>query len=915
MDDEKSLERLFYEALSQPAENRHAYVKQRCTSTAQQEKIFRLLDANAYMNTQDDLHPGQRVDSYVVIRELGHGGMGRVFLADQPLLDRHVALKIIRSDRRTGLVENRFLVEQHALAQLTHPNIATIYEAGFTDKEQPYFAMEYIDGDPIDVYCDENRLTIEDRLQLFRDLCSAVHFVHIHTVIHRDIKPGNILVTKSGQVKLLDFGLAKSITAAQSDETVSSNWFTPSFASPEQIRMEKLTFLSDGFSLGVVLYSLLTGTLPFTGDSTTEIQHAILEQDPVYPSTRVRDIGGKDRGRSEAAAKARQLTPEHLSRRLRGDLDNIALKSLEKDPERRYRSADQLSEDIQRFLDDMPVVAQAHTWGYLTTKFLRRYRWGVLAASSLLAILIISSIAIAWQARIAQAERARADHRFNDVRHLANSFLFEFYKAIQDVPGTTDAQQLVALRAREYLDSLARESSDPQLMRELATSYVRVGDVEGNPYEQSLGEPEAALESYEKARALRLRLPITVDSQYELAESHIKIADILWLQRKWKEATQNYDVARQLDEKALMTDPSRTDLRKQLSIVYTGLGDTAAEVDDLNAAKHFHQRSLEIRDALAVHGGPDERRSLAVGFVKLGDTSNNMGDIATAIAQFRAALRIFRDLASKAPHNEQYRSNLIATLNRLGLAQQKDGQAKEAVESQTEALNLATKAYLEDKSNATAKRDVATSESMLGNSLLEMGRHDEAVAHLRIHLRLEKELLLIDETNGQTRRDVWIATYQLGKTLLDDGKMNEARLVLDNSLQQALELARQLPGDSRPVDDLVDARVAFARALRASSDWKNALDQLSLALPFAQKLAEASPTSTDYQSRLANLFAEMAKTHEMAAKDMPVEAELQNRLAKNAWRQSLDLCMSLNQKGLLSAMDQPMLAEARQKAR
>jgi len=935
MQDESSIEQLFHAALELPGDQRLRYVRQHCQDAERQAEVLRLIEAAIYMRREEVL-PGTRVGSYVIVRELGQGGMGTVYLAEQPQLNRQVALKMIRPDKQGSLALGRFLIEQHALAKLLHPNIATIYEAGFTDEGRPFFAMEYVDGEPIDRYCDRHRLTIEARLRLFRDLCAAVHFVHINTVVHRDIKPANILVTNSGHLKLLDFGLAKSLSGTQTDETLTAA-FTPRFASPEQIRSEPLTIQSDQFSLGAVLYVLLTGALPFRGYTRTEIERAVLEQDPVRPSIRVLAATVEESWKSstntpaeqqtaesssaveDAASPAtiaanRQLTRKQLSRRLRGDLDKIILTALQKEPKKRYPSVDALSEDIQRSLDNLPVFAQDATWSYRSRKFVLRYRWSVFVATVLLSILIVSYVMIAWQARIARMERARADRRFNDVRRLANSFLFDFDRAIQDVPGTTAAQQLVVLRAREYLDSLKRESSDPQLARELASAYERLGDIEGNPYTQSLGEPQAALDSYQKALSLRTSLAITVDSRFELAGNYLKIADIFWVQRKWKEATLHYELARRLDEAALLSIPSRDDIRKQLSVVYTGLGDTAVEVDDLEGAKRFHERSLAIRRALATSGGADEQRSLAVGFIKVGDVTNDMGNVNAAILEFQAALHIFRDLAAKNPHNQQYRSNLIATLNRLGLAQRKNGQTDAAVKSQKQALELALEAARDDKSDATAKRDVASTESLLGDVLLDLGLRDEAVFHLRNQLRLQRELLAIDETNQQTRRDVWIATYQLGKTLLVSGKVDEARRVLDDNLRLALELARRSPGESRAIDDLVDARVALARGMRASSNWKDALDQLNLALSPGQKLAADFSSNPDYSSRLALLFSELAKTHEMAAARVPSHAAAESRLAKDAWRECLLVSTGLDKKGLLNASDRGMLLEARRKA-
>ncbi len=590
---EDMFEQIFHRLLATPAAQRATLAVELCPDQEEALKLLEMVDAAQSMGDLQEVpypEPGKRFQNYDVIRELGAGGMGIVYLAEEVDLHRFVAIKVVRSDIVSDEIHERFVAEQRALAQLSHRNIARLYHAEITEDGLPFYVMEYVEGITINRYCNEKGLTISDRLRLFREVCDAVHFVHIHTVIHRDLKPSNIFVTNDGDVKLLDFGLAKSLVEGVGGQTIGTNWRTPVYASPEQVNELGLSTQSDQWSLGVLLYQLLTGTIPFRGVTATEIQDRVRHDEPVLPSTCVLEAGPREEGdgisreasekleelsdalalgRPEAgveidenesqrdrAARLRQTTPELLAKRLRGDLDNILRKCLEKEPARRYPSVDQLSEDIGRHLKYEPVVAQALTWSYRAGKFLRRYRIQAIAVGAAVLLAMIATISVLWEARIARLERSRAEHRFNDVRHLANAFLFDFYGAIEGVPGTTAAQELIVSRGKDYLDSLVEESPGPDLKRNLAAAYERVGDVEGQPYAQSLGRSDAALQSYKRSLALREQLPASASSRFDLAKSHFKIADVLWVERQWELANQNYEAARQIDESLLRADPA-----------------------------------------------------------------------------------------------------------------------------------------------------------------------------------------------------------------------------------------------------------------------------------------------------------------------------------------------------------------------
>jgi hypothetical protein len=398
-----------------------------------------------------------QIGPYTVVREIGRGGMGVVYLAEGADGDfrKQVAIKLITSGLRDADLERRFRRERQILAALEHPGIARLTDGGTAAEGQPYFVMEYIEGVPLLAYCEQKDAGIDNRLHLFLTVCDAVEYAHQHLIVHRDLKPGNILVTPDGTAKLLDFGLARALDSAGDDVTLTgAAMMTPAYASPEQVRGEPYHVASDVYSLGVILYELLSGRRPYEVRSATmlEMARAICEREPLPLIT---------------AAK------EGWRRRLRGDIENIVSKALAKETRVRYASVRELADDIRRHLAGQPVQARPATWRYRFGKLLRRHR--IAAPAGALAALLILGFAGAtwWQAR-------SAERRFQQVRRLANSVMFELHDAINTLPGSTAARELLVRRAMEYLESLSREAGNrPDLQRDVALGYARVAEVQG----------------------------------------------------------------------------------------------------------------------------------------------------------------------------------------------------------------------------------------------------------------------------------------------------------------------------------------------------------------------------------------------------------------------------------------------------
>ncbi len=433
------LQQLFYAASGMEAQKRRAFLEAECPADPslrmQVESLIFSGGQTAATGLFDSLQilaaaavavtPGERIGNYEVIRELGRGGMGSVFLAvradDQ--YRKQVAIKLMSLAMAGPEMQARFRAERQILADLDHPNIARMLDGGATPSGLPYVVMEYIDGPPIDRYCRENRLSVAQRLGLFRQLCDAVMYAHRNLVIHRDIKPANVLVSPDGAPKLLDFGIAKLVNEEVALTRIHERLMTPEYASPEQARGEAITTASDVYSLGVLLYELLTGHRPFEveGRTAVEIQNTICDTEPVRPS-------------------------ERGPRELRGDLDNIVLMAMRKEPLRRYPSVDQFSEDIRRYLDGFPVVAREDTWGYRTGKFVRRHRWSVTAAAVFLSLLIAFGVAMALLAKRVASERDIANIERRDAEQVSQ-FLIDSFR-LADRSGT----QGRTLTAQEVLD-------------------------------------------------------------------------------------------------------------------------------------------------------------------------------------------------------------------------------------------------------------------------------------------------------------------------------------------------------------------------------------------------------------------------------------------------------------------------------
>jgi eukaryotic-like serine/threonine-protein kinase len=692
---------------------------------------------------------GRRIGPYRVVREIGRGGMGAVYLAERAdgQYQQRVALKLIKRGMDTEQVLARFRAERQILASLDHPNIARLLDGGSTEQGVPFFAMEYIEGEPIDAYAARRELSVEDRLRLFLPVCGAVAYAHQHLVVHRDIKPLNILVTPEGAPKLLDFGIAKVLQdGAEETSTVTGmRLLTPEYASPEQVEGRHATTVSDVYALGVVLYELLTGRLPYRFRSRTplDVVEAVRTTDPERPSA----VGGS----------------EKLRRRLRGDLDTILLTALRKEPDRRYPSVEQLATDLRRHLDGLPVRARPDTFGYRAGKFVRRNRVSVAAGIVVVLALLGGTVATAYQARQARAAQARAERRFADVRKLAHTVLFDYHDAIKDLRGARPVRERLVHDALGYLDGLAREAQDDaSLQRELAAAYRRVGELQAS--EPTGGDTEGAARSYAKALAISeavFRSDSSAQARRDVAAALLALGGVVWERGDADAGLAYARRARGLLEPLVAAAPNDVDLRLQLSSATDRLGQISLEQGDIAGALAYHRADLRQLEGApeADLRRPAVRHAISVGYGHLADAQSEAADLTGALASHRRSLALRLGLAKEFPDNATYADNVAAAQYYLATVLGSLGRWEEALALHRELL----------------ARDPGSSFiCRIGEALSHLGRHEEALGYYREALRRHHAELRADTANLVRRLAIAEDDGRVCKTLAILGRADAA---------------------------------------------------------------------------------------------------------------------------------------------
>jgi serine/threonine protein kinase/tetratricopeptide (TPR) repeat protein len=792
------LEAIFDEAAALPAGKQADFLSRACGEDREmQREIESLLDADARaaeflgLPSVGAAAPpptlvGRRVGHYRVEAKLGEGGMSTVYLAVRAddAYQQKVALKVLGYGADRSDLAARFRAERQILASLDHPGIARLLDGGTIDDGRPYLVMEYIEGAPLDQYCDRHRLGLEARVDLVRQVCAAVQYAHQNLVVHRDIKPSNILVDAGGVPRLLDFGIAKLLQGTELPGTIEATMtgqqlMTPQYASPEQVEGGAITTATDVYSLGVLLYVLLTGRLPYRLPGTTSadaLQRAVVEQDPERPSAAVGRATGEGSPRpsegaagegptQEALSAARGLRPPQLRRKLRGDLDNIVLMALRKEPERRYASVGLLSEDLRRYRQHLPVAAQPDTLRYRARKFVGRHKAGVAAAALGLAMILGLAATMTVQA-------FRLAHQRDEIRAERDKAL-KLTSLLEQVFAGSDPSEArgETLTAREVLDkgaarTLAGLEDQPETQAALALVIGRVY--------QSLGLKERAQPLLQQSLALRHRL---------YGNSHLGVAESLLALATLDQDRGDFAAAEGGQRQALEI------LRRQLGEEDPEVADALQDLSaTLIARAKYPEAESVLREALAIHrkAHGNVHESVAGDLSNLGSVLRRTGKLPEAEASQREALAICRKVFGPV------HPKLARQVNNLAVVLIDEGHFAEAETLAREALGLTRKLY------GAEHPDIALQLSNLSSLLQARGDSEGAIATAREALEMRRKLF------GPDHEQVAMSLSNLGDFLQQKGDLAVARPLFE----EALRIQRKVLGNEHPRSAVVLTHLA-----------------------------------------------------------------------------------------------------------
>ncbi len=858
------------EALERPEADRADFVAERCSGNPDlKAEVESLLDAHlragrfidepfvplvADDNLDDrdasmEFRPGADIGAYRLLKEIGRGGMGTVYLAERAdqAFDKQVAIKIVAGHVAPADVVRRFLEERRILATLDHPNIARVLDAGATRDGVPFVVMEYVDGTAIDVHCRERQLTVRQRLTMFRQVCDAVHHAHQRLIVHRDIKPANVLVTSDGVPKLLDFGIAKLLEEGRVQSDTAIRAFTPESASPEQIRSEPVTVTSDVYSLGALLYRLLTDqkVFDFSSSSDSEIIRMICEREPVPPS--------------EAAST-------RAGERLDRDLDWIVLKALRKESDRRYVSVAQLNEDCGRYLTGNPVLAGPDTVGYRATKFVRRHWVGASAAAAVVAVVAVAGTAL-W------FSQQRAERRFNDIRQLANTLVGELYDAIAEVPGSTSARQLLVTRALGYLDALSREAGrDTSLKVDLADAYQKIGDVQGNPYVANLGDVTGARASYGKLVDLRSSIHQALanrQSAVALGMAHSRIGDLDLAQGKYADAVESYQRALAHLDEARGSDGSADDAAEDRSRVQGRRGVALTWAGRREEAKTALLEAIRLLQLLNDWPGSSRvlRRGLAVHHANLGDVYHYEGDFARGLESHQRATAIARALLAETPDAITAKRDLVMMLARVGGGLIELHRHDDAIRATEESIAIEEAMVKADPQNVQFQFDLADMYANLAMSQRETRRLAEALRSIEHSLQISEGAAKKNPDFVAHRFNYAAALRQLGLVHRDRGAIDEAI----RAFRRGIEVFASLPADQRDpkqslaaTADLGHALADQARRTGSAEQRKEARTTLQQALDGWQAYQKGAGSKEDLKKEIDAVAGALARVDQSA---------------------------------------------------
>jgi eukaryotic-like serine/threonine-protein kinase len=793
-----TLQRVFDEAVQKPADQRAQFLEEHCASDPalkrQVESLLRGLDdfdaaiSPAKIRESLEAELPESIGPYRILSLLGRGGMGAVYLAERADAEFRlkVAIKVSRNPLFDESSRMRFRVERQILANLSHPNIARLLDGGTTAGGVPFIVMEYVDGIPITEWCARPGVTAQQRFDLFRQICSAVQAAHQNLVIHRDIKPGNILVTSDGTPKLLDFGIAKLLDPDASGVTVAltratDRLMTPQYASPEQISGEAITTASDVYSLGTLLYELLSGKAPYdlTGMTMTEIERTV-----------------------------RTVNPPALP----GDVGRIVEKAMHKDPARRYGSAGELSLDVGRLMDGLPVLARPDSVRYRLQLWARRNRGLAISLATLSVTIVLLLVSLAAGLYFTRQSQLRAERRFNEVRALANALIFDIHDKVIDLPGSLLARKFIVERAIGSLTVLEKDAgADPQFQMDLARAWQRVSQMQFLSGGVHIGDGPGAVKSLERAAAL------AETAQRQLrgdARSMIVAADIVASLAVTSQLAggakpgESLVIARRAHAMISPVDDRIDGLdaahAEKLLAVHVRYGVSLQNAGELKPALESLQFTEKLgRAVLARFPSDDEggiRWLLGNCLYRMGDvlggSALNLNRLPDGLVKYREADAAYEQLRKQFPNSTKFHSGTLFILQRIASIQERMGNVEAALTGMTEWRNRLAEARKVDPANLETLRNHALSYSNSGTLLQKLNRLQEAEVSLREGLRLNKELLTRTKGGAQAVADVGVTLLALGITQNRMGRHRDAIVTLQEAsvyLDKAITLLPDLP--------------------------------------------------------------------------------------------------------------------------